>query len=180
MPYGPEEIHVPPYCFYEAFGRHEREEAAAWFVLACQEAGCWCGVSVRRLTKMISDAYVQHRDQFQAVQAARIQNFHAAQCHKVAMTWWIFLAVMTLGISCLFWRRPEKPALCEVPEYHAAWSFGIHFGPGAVLGGFTELRDLGFVHVECGDSFDVVFPTPELLEPLARFRRTSAAPAATH
>jgi len=169
MPASPTQFAVPKYFLPQTYGRVEQEEAAARIITICQEAGCWCGISVERLYDMMQAEYHDFRrykenDERYHKDLARFERQRILH---------VVLAIVTLGIWALLFDKPKPPA--KPPTLMIPFSGIFMSGFGHVRVGLQELLDRGMIHLvdDVEADSDVIFPTPKLLEPITRFQRSN-------
>lgn len=180
MPYGPEEYNIPRYGLMDTFGNMEMEEAAARYVVICQEAGQWCGVSLRRIFGRMREenqainAQCRVLDAYITEQWAKFNKANAAYQQSVKRR--KRLNVLTLGIYGARKSKPEAPKLSldDQPEIDKQLGNAMPTRPTMLMQGFADLVEMGVVNVEREKegNYDVIFPTPMLLAHLGRFRRS--------
>jgi len=176
MPFGPLELDVPHYLLPCTYGRAEPEEAAARLVVLCQEAGEWVGVSLLRISEQMATEHTKLWNQQREISAAEEHNLLEQKRYSRRLPRYVLLCIFTLGLYAIFGKKLSEmqPNMMEVPTpCRTPFSLTLLFGPQPVIDGLAELAQRGMLRVERSDDgkFDVIFPTPALLGPIARFRR---------
>jgi hypothetical protein len=165
MPYGPEEIWVLPYELAGQLSNWEQDEAAARLIIACQEAGIWCGVSSQWFLETIRQETSQYREAQREEQKDR--EYYHREVRK-----YILFSILTLGVYALIIKGPRRP----FPRPRPALITGVYdYGPPHVCDGLVQLAYENLITVEKnGDGHNVYFPTTELLFALDGLRHTPA------
>ncbi len=163
---GPQDYLISPYVLPGAFGRQEKEEAAARLISVCQEFGAWCGVSFRYLkAQMFREikVYLSHIEDQKNVRQYNEDEHHRWMRERR-------LCILTLGAFALF-KRPTRPEVKSIPEMPVELPFSsiFHFGVDPVYIGLQDLVRMDLIKLEtCKErETDVLFPTPELLSSIS-------------
>jgi len=175
MSHGPERYWVPRYILTASYGHVEAEEAAAHYILLCQELEGWYGISVPRYCAAVRTRMVE-MDRIAAERSAAVEQIwqeYNAECEAFQrdLKAWKRQNRLTLGLHGRTHTRPIEPArpdFSEVREGDLGISAVMMWGVPFLMSGLSELVEGGYIRVERDSEhdWDVMFPAPKLLDPL--------------
>lgn len=178
MTFGPERIMVPRYILTATYGHVEPEEAAAHYILLCQELGGWFGISAPRYCAYVGTTMIE-MNRIVAERNAAVnaiwQEYHAkCEAYQHELAAWKHRNRRTFGIHG---RRnpqpiePPRPDFSDTPEADIGISAVMMWGVPFLMNGIAELVEGGYISVERDgeNDWDVMFPEPSLLDPLGQY-----------
>lgn len=175
MPCGPEHFDINPFILAETFDTSAQEEAMARFVIACQDVGGWCGISLEVLFNDIFDEDCQFMELSEynkmiSRQTEEINKKRMSVYRRQKRNFWLKV-FFTFGVYKFFNRGPEEPDLLRNekikgrPDLVVRVSNKMH-----ILAAFRELLAAGVLVSQKIDRHTIMFPTPELVNRLKKFK----------
>lgn len=178
MPHGPERYWVPRYILTASYGHVESEEAAAHYILLCQELGGWFGISAPRFCTAVGARMIE-MERGAAERSAAVeriwQEYNAKfETYQRDLAAWKRRNLLTLGLRGRSRTKPVEPAqpdFSEVREDDLGISAVMMWGAPFLMSGLRELVEGGYIRVErdSESDWDVMFPEPKLLDPLDQY-----------
>ncbi|MBD3359370.1 MAG: hypothetical protein GF365_01520 [Candidatus Buchananbacteria bacterium] len=170
MPFTPQEFKIPKYHLSQTLGSAEQEEVAARLIVACQQEGIWCGISIPFLFDQIREDCENYAKNNQDRMNIQARNRKLQMVYERKKSNYKFLCFCTLGLYSLFVQKPVPPNYLAVPEFRGPSSLVYFWGTDKITQGINALGKRGFIEIKrTKEHIDVIFPTKSLLNAVAKY-----------
>lgn len=171
IPFQPNDVLVGKYALLSTFGRMEREEVAARYIIACQEVRVWAGVELTRLFDQAQEEWKEWATSQRLQAEAWEANEEAWIRYRKANALWSLRVLATLGLYAFFEKKPEPPQFRKVNTEPRVLSGVFMVGPVFLEIGLKELTEKGHMVIEYREGIPVLFPTATFFDPIKKHVR---------